>query len=135
MRLALGLVLFLALLPPTAAHAKRAVPKKVPPVIQAGVRYVFPHFTDDDGTWIKSGLVQARDEKTNALLWSIQLYEVWLNPRMEGDVQDVAINSARIEGDRLIVTNERNHTYAVDLVRRTAVEVLTWPHPPSCVQR
>jgi len=103
---------------PAAVSAKRAAPHAVPPVTYAGIRYVFPHFANENGTAQNGGVVQARDAKSDALLWTLKVYEVNHKPGMETDVQDVFITSARIEKGLLVITNERNETYEIDLAKR-----------------
>ncbi len=71
-----------------------------------------------NGTVRNGGVVQARDAKSGVLLWTMEVYEVKRDPEVEADAQDVFITSARIEAGLLIITNERNDTYEIDLVTR-----------------
>jgi hypothetical protein len=121
MRTQLGLVLATAIVVlPGLASAKRVAPKNVPPVTHRGVKYVFPHFSSENGKSRHGGVVEARDERSDALLWKLTVYEVWHKPWLESDVQDVFITSARMENEALIVTNERGEAYEIDVAKRTA---------------
>jgi hypothetical protein len=121
MRSCLGLVLAAAIVAlPAVAHAKRAAPKDVPSVTYAGVRYVFPHFAYENGAGQNGGVVQARHERTNELLWTLKVYDVAHRQGLESDVQDVFITSARMEKGTLIVASERGETYEIDVAKRTA---------------
>lgn len=116
-------LLVLSLLAPAATFAKRAPPKEVPPIVHEGVEYRFPHFGSLKEEGQNGGIVEARDRKTGELLWRLKVYSPAREPGREGDVQDVFITSARLEGAKLVVTNERGATYEVDLATR-AVRVL-----------
>ncbi len=111
-RFALAWLLALA---PAAVLAKRAAAAEVPPVVDHGVKYVFPHFSTEGGEAQAGGVVEARDEKSGALLWRVRVYSTRVDPKLERDVQDVFLTSARLEGGKLVVTNEKGETYEVDL--------------------
>ena len=94
------------------AEAKRGAPAEVLPVTVGNIEYSAPH---RNGTHRKMGLLEARDLKSGKLIWSRQIYAVKYDPDMEGDVQDVFIKSINVEGNSLIITNERNSKYQLDL--------------------
>ena len=93
-------------------EAKRGAPAEVLPVTVGNIKYSVPH---RNGTHRKMGLLEARDLKSGKLIWSRQIYAVKYDPDMEGDVQDVFIKSINVEGNSLIITNERNSKYQLDL--------------------
>ena len=94
------------------AEARRGAPAEVLPVTVGNIEYSAPH---RNGTHRKMGLLEARDLKSGKLIWSRQIYAVKYDPDLEGDVQDVFIKSITVEGNNLIITNERNSKYQLDL--------------------
>ena len=94
------------------AEAKRGAPAEVLPVTVGNIEYSAPH---RNGTHRKMGLLEARDLKSGKLIWSRHIYAVKYDPDLEGDVQDVFIKSITAEGNHLIITNERNSKYQLDL--------------------
>jgi hypothetical protein len=96
------------------AKAKRREPKDVDPVTYGCVKYVAPHFKMI-GDQIQHGFVEAWHITSNKKLWELQIYKVTPDPRLEKDIQDVFITSLAINGKHLIVINERNERYEVDL--------------------
>lgn len=97
---------------PGIAHAKRPQAAKVEPVINKGIRFAAPN---DDG---RRGYIQAWDTKTNKPLWDLTIYRVSINPFMEEDVQWVFIKRLSLADNRLIVVDERDRAYGVDLKTR-----------------
>ena len=106
-----SLISFL-LLATLLAEARRGAPAEVLPVTVGNIEYSAPH---RNGTHRKMGLLEARDLKSGKLIWSRQIYAVKYDPDLEGDVQDVFIKSITAEGNHLIITNERNSKYQLDL--------------------
>jgi hypothetical protein len=91
------------------AWAKRTSPKPVTPVIQNGVKYVAPNLSG------RQGVVEARDEKTDKKLWDVVVYSVRLDRNLEEDVQWVFVTRLAVHDNNLVVTNEKNESFAVDL--------------------
>jgi hypothetical protein len=104
---------------PGAGAAKRSEPPEVAPVTHLGVRYAFPHFAVQNQMGQNGGVVEAREERSRALLWRLKVYEVQHRPDLEGDAQDCFITAAWLEQGTLVVRNERAEIYEVDLARRT----------------
>ena len=94
------------------AEAKRRVPAEVLPVKVGNIEYSAPH---RNRTHKQMGFIEARDLKSGKLIWNRQIYAVKYDPDLEGDVQDVFIKSITIQGNNLIITNERNSKYQLDL--------------------
>ena len=61
------------------------------------------------------GFIEASVPKSGELIWSRQIYTVKYDPDLEGDVQDVFIKSITVQGNHLIITNERNSKYQLNL--------------------
>lgn len=95
--------------------AKRAEPMAVEPFTYRGVKYVAPHFKMKNKQVQRGGLIEAWDIKTNRMLWDLKIYETKYAPTLEQDVQDVYIASLKIENGKLLITNERNEKYALNL--------------------
>ncbi len=108
-----AILLVIILFPMTSIHAKRAAPAPVAPLEYKGVIYTAPEF--------KEGLVEARNKETGALLWSTKVYSVKYNPELEADVQNVFITKLQIADEKLLVVNEKNQKYFVNL--QTGVSV------------
>jgi hypothetical protein len=100
------------LLATLVAEAKRGAPMEVLPVKVGNIEYSAPH---RNGTHKQMGFIEARDLKSGKLIWSRQIYAVKYDPDLVGDVQDVFIKSITVEGSNLIITNERNSKYQLDL--------------------
>ena len=94
------------------AEAKRGAPAEVLPVTVGNIEYLAPH---RNGTHKQMGFIEARDLKSGKLIWSRQIYAVKYDPDLEGDVQDVIIKSITVEGNNLIITNEKNSKYQLNL--------------------
>ena len=106
-----SLISFL-LLATLLAEAKRGAPAEVLPVTVGNIEYSAPH---RNGTHKQMGFIEARAPQSGELIWSRQIYAVKYDPDLEGDVQDVFIKSITVQGNHLIITNERNSKYQLDL--------------------
>ena len=104
--------IFSLLLTTLLAEAKRGVPAEVLPVTVGNIEYSAPH---RNGTQKQMGFIEARDSRSGKLIWSRQIYAVKYDPDLVGDVQDVFIKRITVEGNSLIITNERNSKYQLDL--------------------
>ena len=91
----------------TTVHAKRIPPKPVTPVIKDGVEYSAPLELME--------YVVAKSIKTNREIWRKQIYEVKFNSRWELENQTIFITHLAIEGEDLIVVNEKWQRFKLDL--------------------
>ena len=105
--------------------AKRAAPKEVTSVTHAGIQYQVVHSKWKNGQQ-NGGYLQAIDTKDGKKVWGILVYVVEYDPELESDVQDCFINSMRLskEKNKLIVTNEVDDHYYVDLKTQRVVHFL-----------
>lgn len=104
------------------AEAKRSAPQEVKPVIHNGIKYVAPHFKFINNQR-EIGYVEAWDLKTDKKLWELQIYKVIYNPALEKDVQDIFITSLSVKDGKLIVTNERNEEFEVNLETKAVKKI------------
>ena len=103
---------------PSWQKAKRSAPKEVKPVVYKGIRYAAPHWIIAKGEKIAGGYIEAFDAKTNKKLWRIKVYETKYDPQLEKDIQGVFITSLAIKKNMLVVVNELDERYEVDIKSR-----------------
>jgi len=92
--------------------AKRAEPVSVAPVVQGNTRYVAPL---NDG---RRGYIEAWDINSNKKLWSVTVFRTRINPKMEADVQSIYIRTISLQDSALLITDELDRTYRLDLRTR-----------------
>jgi hypothetical protein len=100
---------------------KRVGPPNVPPVVIGDLRFEAIHWGKERGFGQNGGYIAALDARSGRELWTLKIYDVVYEPRMEEDVQDVFIKtmSRSASGNRLEVTDERGRRYLVDLQSRS----------------
>ena len=74
----------------TEVLAKAGFPL-IAPITTAGVRYEAPHWSFQNACKTNGGCIEARDARSNQLLWYVQVYKVRYLPFLERDVQDVFV--------------------------------------------
>jgi hypothetical protein len=87
--------------------AKRTPPPQVGPVRSGDVEFRAP--AD------QMGCVEAWDTKHNEIIWRRQVYVVRFTAGLERDVQDVFIKSMVLKDKVLVIVNERNSEYGLNL--------------------
>jgi hypothetical protein len=105
--MAFALTFFCTSLP---VHAERIAPKPVKSVIKNGIEYSAPLDS--------IGYIVATWQKTNSVIWNKQIYVVKFDygeNALEDDVQLCFITNLQLDGNKLIITNERGYEYALDL--------------------
>jgi hypothetical protein len=104
-----------------APAAKRAAPPKVAPVVVDNVEFAAIPFGKARGLGQNGGYVAARDPATGKEIWTLKVYDVVYDPKLEGDVQDVFITelAKSASGHELVVTDEQGRRYIVDPKTRT----------------
>ena len=121
-QLSVAALLTLGLLSATT-YADRKAPAEVPPVTHEGVTYSAPAFGVFQGrAGVNGQYIQAKDAKTDKLLWELRVYEVKRDPQLEGDVQDIFITSLKIAKGNLEVMNERGDKFVVDVTQHKVIE-------------
>jgi outer membrane protein assembly factor BamB len=117
-RVKISLLLLAVLFRPSIAEAKRAPAPLIAPVIKDGVEYSMspqPEWREETKA---SVFLYAKDVKTGSRLWTLELYQIKLNPKIEEDVQDVCVSSMRVTGGQVQVVNESGDQITVDLASR-----------------
>jgi hypothetical protein len=105
------LLAFLLLLGVNSASAKRASPKPIAPVTYKGITYSAPN----GGRTMN--YVFASDA-TGKELFRIKVFDMPIDPRLEEDVQWIAITELELSGNALIVKDEKGRCFAIDLATR-----------------
>ena len=116
-RLSMVLCLMLTAMIASDAWAKRGGPKPVAPVVRSGVKYVAPNGNG------RTGRVEARNEQTGEKLWDAVIYTVKIDPNIEEDVQWVFITGLAVRDNALLVTNEKNELFTLDLKTKKVAKV------------
>jgi hypothetical protein len=118
---------------PMAVLAKRKPAPVVEPIVYKDTRYTVPN---DKGT---RGYVVAWDAATGKQLWEKTIFRKCICPLVEHDVQWVFIKHMRLDGERLILVNERGKTYSLDLktrrVNKVKQQTSARPMPKSVERR
>ncbi len=100
------------------AGADRTPPKKVSPVVYNDIKYSAPQSPSSSHKQT-GGYIEAWNTKTNTKLWELKIYDVKFNPKLEWDVQEVYITSLKLDGEKLIITNENSDVYELDIKTKT----------------
>lgn len=88
-------------------HAKRAAPTKVKPVASGTMEYRAPQS--------QIGCIEAWNTESNEMSWRRQIYVIKYQSGLERDIQDIFITNLRLTENQLIVSNESNSEYSLDL--------------------
>ena len=93
--------------------AKRALPNDVKPITVGQIEYRVPMSTVAG----EMGYVEAWDtsKEHDRLLWRRQIYAIKYDLNLERDVQDVFITSMKLKGNTMLITNESDSKYELDL--------------------
>jgi hypothetical protein len=111
--------------------AKRVAPPDVPPVQLRKVRIEAVHWGRARGFNQNGGYIAAIDPASGQELWTLKVYDVHYDPKMEEDVQDVFIRKmTRMSPSRLLIVDEKGRRYRVDVKRRAVTPRPTpWLRP------
>jgi hypothetical protein len=97
---------------PSLTWSKRAGPPLVSSVIYQNTKYIAPN---SDG---RRAYIEAQDVKTGRKLWEQTIFTTPVIPLLEEDVQWVFIKGLRIEKGHLVITDEKNRRYFLNLITR-----------------
>ncbi len=106
-------------------NEKRAAPAVVEAVSHDGTRYEEVQFEKSEGLDQNSGYLAAIDMASGNRKWLLKVYDVCYSSDLEADLQDVFFKRLELaaDGRTLIVTNEEERRFAVDLADRTVREL------------
>jgi len=93
-------------------HAKRGAPKKVQSIVYNNIEYSVDHS--------KIGYILITDKNSNTIK-NLKIYNIDYNNDLEKDVQDIFIKNLKISNNYLIITNERNKVFKIDLITYTII--------------
>ena len=104
--------------------AKRGAPEEVPPIATDKAVFSVPHFPEGDRIQ-NGGVVEARDPKTNKLLWQVQIYKTEHDVALEKDVQDVFIKSLTLDKvhNLLIMSDEKSRVFVLNLATKRVTQI------------
>ena len=108
-------VILISISLPFSVLSSRVEPKNVEPVVYKGIKFSAPHWGKTENRDQNGGYIEAWDIKRNELLWELKVYGIHYVRGLEGDVQDIFITSLKVEEEKLIVTNERDDTFIIDI--------------------
>jgi len=124
LRIAIMLIVISFFLFPNVLEASRPYDKRLEPenlaVIDNGIKYIPISYYDS--TKGRTFFVQAWDIKVGEKLWEQKIYEIKYDLNLEQDVQDRFVTSLRIENGKLLIKNENNDEYELDLKTKTVME-------------
>jgi hypothetical protein len=110
------IILVIAFLYFSYAFADRAAPHDVPPLIHNGIKYIVPHWGGISNKRNQNGgYIEAWDIHTNKRLWELKIYTIKYDKKLEEDVQDIFINRIEIKNNKLLIWNEVNDKFIVDI--------------------
>ncbi len=95
--------------------AKRSAPGEISPLVYNGIKYIIHHWGASIKKKQNGGFIEAFDLKKRQRLWLLRVYEIEYNSKIEKDIQDIFITKIEIKKNKLIVRNEKNDIFIVDL--------------------
>ena len=101
-----------------------ATPPSVPAVVRNGIRFEQNLDATESEFGQAGGVLSAFDATSNALLWSLVVYDNKRRTDLEGDVQEVYFTAMAFDaGGKLLIEDERGQRYAVDVEQRTVTQL------------
>lgn len=80
------------------------------------------HWGKERGLKQNGGYISIHDIKSGDEIKLIEVYQVEYLPDLEEDIQDVFIESLTIKGSMLLIKDERNRSFMVDIDNNTVHE-------------
>ncbi|MCK9687998.1 hypothetical protein [Scleromatobacter humisilvae] len=113
---------------PTKEHSMESAKRRAPaakPVVVKGIRYEQMRRAKDHGFTQSGGVIAAVDEKSDKILWSVQLYKIEYDAAEEQDAQEVYVKELALDksGHALLATDERKRVWAIDLATHAVTQV------------
>ncbi|NOX76542.1 MAG: hypothetical protein GXP17_08025 [Gammaproteobacteria bacterium] len=100
---------------------KRVAPPEVAPVTIGKLRIEAIHWGKERGLPQNGGYILARDIDSGKELWTLRVYHIDYDEKMESDVQDIFIErlSRGASGGTVEVVDENGRHFEVDLQARS----------------
>jgi hypothetical protein len=96
----------------------RSASQEVKPVVYKGIKFIVPNTPE------KMGYVEAWDTATNKKVWEKKVYDVVIKPGIEVENQWVFIKELSIKNEKLIIIDEENRKYEVDIISEVPINFL-----------
>lgn len=97
---------------PIYSLAKRIAVDYPDEVIVDGIKY---GATYSEHLFSYKAYIEARDVKSNEVMWKKKIYSIFLSPLKEHDNQFVMIKKVSYENGSLVIVNEKDEKYLVNL--------------------
>lgn len=105
-------ILIACLILQAQVYGKRRAVEYADKVIVAGVEYKAVYEYKE---FFQKAFIEAKDLKTEKILWKVLLYKIKLNPSLEADVQWVMISKVVGSKDVLYISDEKKNQYNLNL--------------------
>ncbi|MFH0854755.1 MAG: hypothetical protein V1891_04690 [bacterium] len=97
---------------PSLLFAKRANIEYPDKIIIKNIEYKASY---EMGNLFQKAYIEARNIETDKIIWKKEIYQITLNPIMEQDVQWVMIIKVEMEDNKLLISNENEQNFLLDL--------------------
>ena len=113
---------------PKKEHSMESAKRRAPvakPVVAKGIRYEQMRRAKDHGFTQSGGVIAAVEEKTDKILWTVQLYKTEYDSAEEQDAQEVYVKELKLDksGHALLATDEHDRVWSVDLATHAVTQV------------
>lgn len=106
-----ALLILISILLVRLLYAKRIEPQPVSPVSSSGIEYS----AGGDG---RVQYVVATDTATSRQLWKVKIFRTHVKPWIEEDNQWVFITNLKLNGNTLVIRDEKARCYDLDLMTK-----------------
>lgn len=65
--------------------------------------------------------MQVPDIKTDSVIWELKFYSINYNKGLEKDVQDIFVTKMEIQDQKLVIWNEKNDRFVVNVKTREVI--------------
>jgi len=100
----------------TSVNSKRLGPAPIEPVSRNNVVYSVPAFVS--GETQNGGYIEARNKASGELIWRLKVYKTEYARNLERDIQDVFIISIRLEAESIVVVDDKDRVFEVNMNTR-----------------
>lgn len=108
----ISILLLTLFISPSPLFAKRANIEYPDKIIIENIEYKASY---EMGNLFQKAYIEARNIETDKIIWKKEIYQITLNPIMEQDVQWVMIVKVEMKDNKLIISNEKEQKFLLDL--------------------